>query len=468
MTETFDFENRPLIEQTLYKAGKEIEEFFGSYPCLKEVCYGLETAARPAALFVGAAFLGTLMTRCTYKFYFQPEALRRLNYAVFIVGDPGTGKSFAAQLYKILAEPIIRESRKGMNTMNRYKRKRKQWEDGGMKGDGPKQPHPLIRTHPARTSNKVFISDMIHAVDIVDGQEMNLHMLSFDTELDNATNMQGEAWNNKFFMELKAFHNEEDGQFYSNNDSEIGNFYVYWNYVYTGTPDALHHKVNANNIGTGYATRLAAIPMPSTHFKMLKREKLDSVKEEPEEYKTLSLWAERLDKVHGELPIEKLVDCTYEWASRRMEDAEYNQSKTDELLLKRVPYYGINVSMPFIIMRHWKEWSEEGTITIDETDERFCMLIMNIQLACQRHFFGAYWDAYFELGDHALPPQKRHTKLMKNRYRLLPSDFCIYDLMDMASIQKRNAEKMLERWLKEGYIERIETGYYHKVFLELS
>lgn len=96
------------------------------------------------------------------------------------------------------------------------------------------------------------------------------------------------------------------------------------------------------------------------------------------------------------------------------------------------------------------------------------MLIMNIQLACQRYFFGAYWDAYFEQSGHAVPIQKRHTKLMKNRYRLLPSDFCIDDLMDMVGIQKRNAEKMLERWLKEGYIERIEMGYYHKIFLELS
>lgn len=463
-------ENRPYIEQYLYRQGKEIEKLFGSYPCLREMCHGVETGAYPAALFTAAAFLGTLMTRCSYSFYARPEELRRLNYAVYIVGDPGSGKSFAGMLYKILAEPIIRVSREGMNAMNRYKRKYKQWQDNGMKGDGPKMPHPIIRTHPARTSNKVFTTDMVNAVEMVDGKEMHLHMLSFDTELDNAINMQGEAWNNKFSMELKAFHNEEDGVFYASADSQLDSFDVFWNYVYTGTPDALHHKVNAANIGTGYATRLAAIPMPSTHFQMMREGKFDPKKREPEEYDKMRLWAERLDKTHGVLPIERLVEYAYNWASRRMEDAQENDSKTDELLLKRVPYYGINVSVPFIIMRHWDEWWREGTITIDETDEWLCQLVMDIQLACQDHFFGRYWDDYFAqnaMGSLA-PQQKRRTNLVKKRYRMLPEAFDVYDLVNMFNLQKRNAEKIIERWLKDHYIERVETGLYRKLYLELT
>ena len=144
------------------------------YPCMREICKGLETAAYPAALFTGACFLGTLMTRCTYRFYHRPEELRRLNYGVYIIGDPGSGKSFATRLYELLAGPIIRVSREGMNAMNRYKRKYSEWEHSGQKGDGPTKPKPLIRVHPARNSNKVFIEDMNNAIDIVDGEEMHL------------------------------------------------------------------------------------------------------------------------------------------------------------------------------------------------------------------------------------------------------------------------------------------------------
>ena len=55
-------------------------------------------------------------------------------------------------------------------------------------------------------------------------------MLTFDTELDNTLTVQkGGSWIDKQSMELKAFHNEEDGQAYSNLDSVVQNFIVTWN-----------------------------------------------------------------------------------------------------------------------------------------------------------------------------------------------------------------------------------------------
>ena len=165
------------MQQKLLFVGEEIEKLMNHYPCLREVCHNLRTDAYPAALFTGAAFLGTLMTRCTYRFYHRPQEIRRLNYCIFVIGDPGSGKSFAERLYDVIADPIIKESKVGMNAINRYKRKYKRWKDSGYKGDGPEEPKVLIRTHPARTSNRVFIEDMMDAVDLVDGKEMHLHML---------------------------------------------------------------------------------------------------------------------------------------------------------------------------------------------------------------------------------------------------------------------------------------------------
>lgn len=464
-------ENRTPMEQYLQMAGEEIEKLMVAYPCLRELCHRQRTDAYPAALFTGAAFLGTLMTRCTYRFYHRPQELRRLNYCIYIIGDPGSGKSFAERLYEVIADPIIRETKKGTNAVNRYKRKYKQWQDGGCKGDGPAEPKALIRTHPSRTSNKVFIQDMMNAVDIVDGEEVHLHLLSFDSELDNAINMQGEAWNNKTFLELKAFHNEEDGQFYTSTDSLLCDFNVYWNYVYTGTPMALRHKVSPNNIGTGLSTRLAVIPMPSSHFQMIEYEEYDENKNPgalTEEERTLRMWAERLDKTHGELPIDELVGYTWQWTANRMEDAKEDDSEADEVMCKRVAYYGINVSMPFIIMRHWEEWNQYHTITIDETDKRLCQLIMNIQFRCQQHFFGSYWDKYFERSNMSLPiVVKRHTTQMKNRYWSLPEEFFIEDIVEICGVKYRSAEKMVERWTKDHYIERIDNGFYRKNYLEL-
>lgn len=462
--------NRPLIEQALESYGKEIEKLMKDYPCLSEVCKGLEVAAYPAALFVGGCFLGTLMTRCTYHYYYQRNLDRRLNYGIYIIGDPGTGKSFAGRLYNLIAGPIIQVSKEGMNAVNRYKRKYSEWEHGGQKGDGPKKPKALIRTHPARTSNKVLIEDMNNAIDIVDGEEMHLHLLSFDSELENTIRLQTESWNSKFFMELKAFHNEEDGECYVGGNLQP-NFNVYWNYVYTGTPMALEHKVNQRNIGTGLATRLAAIPMPSSHFKMLNREEFDGEYQEPEEDKTLRMWAERLDKEYGELPIRDLVEECYEWTKRRMEDAKDDESRVDELICKRVGYYGVNVSVPFIMMRHWDEWKEHRTLTIDDTDRWFCQLICKIQFSCQHHFFGRYWESYFNeqrlFGMNAPLKKKRYRKEMKQRYCLLADTFTTSDVIEQCHVSRSNAEKMIRRWKDEGYIVSEKRGVYQKVYYSL-
>ena len=462
-------DTRSNIEQEMEFYGKEIQDLMKDYPCLREVCKGLKLGAYPAALFTSACFMGTLLTRCTYRFYHRPEELRRLNYGIYIIGDPGSGKSFATRLYKLLAEPIIRVSKEGQNAINRYKRKYKEWMDNGQKGDGPSKPKALIRTHPARTSNKVFIEDMNNAVDIVDGKEMHLHLLSFDTELSNSIKYQGESWNSKQFMELKAFHNETDGECYVNSE-RISEFDVFWNYVYTGTPMALETKVNQRNIGNGLSTRLAVIPMPSTRFEMMKYETLEDTKEEPEEDKTLRMWAERLDKEHGELPIEKLVDEVYEWTKQAMADAEEVNSRPDETMCKRVAYYGINVSVPFIMMRHWDEWTQHRTLTIDETDLYFCQLICEIQFCCQRHFFTNYWISYFReqiISANSKRDTKHYSQKMKQRYRAMPNMFTKYDLMDKCGVEQRNAEKIIERWMKEGYIITRMYGAYEKVILDL-
>ena len=80
-------------------------------------------------------------------------------------------------------------------------------------------------------------------------------------------------------LELKAFHNEEDGQMYANQESVTGMFNVYWNFIYTGTPYALHRKVNQRNFGTGMSTRLAVIPLPDKGAASRHREVIENAEE---------------------------------------------------------------------------------------------------------------------------------------------------------------------------------------------
>ena len=438
--------------------GAQIEALFDDFPVLRDICKGLKRNQYPAALFVAGAFEMTLMTRCTYRFYHRPEELRRLNSSALIIGDPASGKSFATRLFKLLAAPIVAADKVGRDAINAY---REQMRTKGANKEKPKKPKVVVRIHPARTSNAQFIQDMVNAVENVDGEEMHLHMLTFDTELDNTLSVQkGGSWIDKMSLELKAFHNEVDGQAYSNMDSILQDFNVYWNYVYTGTPIALKKKVNEQNFGSGLATRLTVIPLPPTNFEMMSREStIDMDSDE-----RLKAWAEKLDRMKGELSVQKIVDELYDWTARRMADAADNESKADEMLLKRCAYHGLNYAAPFIVMRHWDKMHQDGNywcgeFETDEVDWKLAELIVNIQYACQRHYFGAMAEAYFDnqLKDASVNVQRKHKTF--DDFSRLPEEFTIADVVRCFRLANEgSARAKISRLQRDHLIEKMNDG----------
>ena len=444
------------IERWLWDWGNQIESLFDDYPLLKDICKGLKKNQYPAAVFVAGGLMMTLMTRCTYRYYHRPEELRRLNNSTLIIGDPASGKSFATRLFKLLAAPMVAADKAGIAAINRYKEEMK---TKGANKEKPQKPKALFRVHPARTSNAQFIQDMVNAVEVVDGEEMQLHMLTFDTELDNTMTVQkGGSWIDKMSLELKAFHNEEDGQAYSNLDSVVQNFYVTWNYIYTGTPIALKKKVNAQNFGSGLATRLTCIPLPSTNFEMMER--VQTVDYESDG--RLKEWAFKLDRVKGELTVQKIVDELYDWTARRMMDAKENNSKADEMLLKRCGYHGLNFSAPFIVMRHWDHIHQDGNywcgeFETDEVDWKLAELLVTIQYACQRHYFGALAEKYFDDKTRdaaANTPRRAKTIEAFNR---LPEEFTIEDVIQCFALKNSTAARSrVVRLMKDSLIEKTD------------
>ena len=463
--------NESLAQLPLAEWADKIEALMPYYPCLREICVGLPREVWPAALFVGAAFFGTLMTRCTYRYWFKPNEKKRLNYCVLIIGDPASGKSFAVRLDRLILAPIKNQSSKASDAVNKYKRETmaRSTSTKAQEQDALQKPTEIDRYMIPRTANGVFIENMVNAKEIVNGEEMNLHMVTFDSELTNSTKMQkGGSWIDKTAMELKAFHNEEDGQKYANEKSYSGFFNVYWNYVYTGTPDSLTEKVNARTFGSGLATRLATIPMPEPTFD------LESLMVQADDCTeadiTISEWADKLNSRYGELPLDKLSKCTYDWTANRMKIAEFNnKDKADLMLIKRVGYYGMNIPAPFIDMRHWDEREQNGTYEVDDIDLRFCRLILDIQYRCQHHFFGALAYNYHD-------NQKRdeaayatnHTTRFAQCFKMLPETFSKQEFaktFDLANAD--SSSKQITTLINEKAIERVKRDCYKKLVANL-
>ena len=444
------------IDQWLWDWGEQIERLFDDFPILRDVCKGLKRNQYASALFVSGGFMMTLMTRCRYSFYHRPEELRRLNCEVMVIGDPASGKSFATRLYKLLIAPIIAADRIGKDAINAY---REQMKTKGANKEKPKKPKVVVRVHPARTSNAQFIQDMVNAVEEVDGEPMQLHMLTFDTELDNTLSIQkGGSWIDKQSLELKAFHNEEDGQAYSNMDSVIENFCVTWNFIYTGTPLALKAKINERNFGSGLATRLTCIPLPPTNFEMMTRE---SVVDRESDHR-LKEWGEKLDRMKGVLSVEKIVDELYDWTARRMADAKENNSKAEEMLLKRCAYHGLNFAAPFIVMRHWEQMHQDGAyycgeFETDEVDWKLAELIVNIQYACQRHYFLAMAEKYFDDQQRDVLTTTHRRQKTYDGFNRLPEEFAVDDVMTCFAISNPTVARVkISRLMKDHLIEKTD------------
>ena len=450
--------------------GTQLSSLFDAYPAMKDICRSLKPNQYPAAVFVAGGLLMTLLTRCTYSFYVRPEEARRLNCSVLIIGDPASGKSFATRLEKLLTAPIEEADKLGVAAINAY---REELRAAGANRDKPKRPKVPVRLHPARTSNSQFIQDMVNSVEVVDGEEMQLHMFTFDTELDNTLIVQkGGAWMDKTSMELKAFHNEEDGQAYSNADSVYERFNVTWNYIYTGTPLALKKKVNAQNFGSGLATRLTVIPLPSTNFEMMEREQHP----DPDSDVRLRTWAERLDRTKGKLPMQHIVDGLYDWTARRMADAKDNDSRADEMLLKRCAYHGLNFAAPFIVMRHWEEMQQDGeqwncTFETDDVDWQLTELLTNIQYACQRYFFGHMAEEYFEAQTLEASVRPRRRDKAMEAFASLPQEFTAEDVMRCFGLENTGAayvrvKRLIEDRLAVKLGSYVENGHAKARFMK--
>jgi hypothetical protein len=441
--------------------GEEIESLFPEYPLLKDICEGLKKSQYPAALFVAGGALMTLMTRCWYRYYHKPHIERRLNCSLFVIGNPGTGKSAADDICEVLMTPIVVADKAGKQALNKYK------EDTQKKAgnkEGKDKPKGLIRVHPARTANGQFITDMINAREIVDGKEIQLHLFTFDTELDNATQLQkGGTWINKMSMELKAFHNEKDGQMYANLDSPVDEFNVTWNYIYTGTPIALKNKVNQKNFGSGLSTRLAVLPMPDSNYKMIDYEDEEHI--DWDRIERMKGWAYKLDARMGQLPVKKLVRKLWEWTRDRMADAEEDQSKANELLLKRVGYHAINYAVPFIDMRHWKSLHQQGQYwtgeyETDDNDWKLVELIANMQYATQQFYFGKMAENYFEdIENDTQANTCRHYMKTIRGYQSLPDIFSKEDVVRCFGYKNSDGVYMkIKRIINSHLAEPINDG----------
>ena len=442
----------------------QIEALFPVFPCLREVCEPHPRRLWPFLLFASAAMMGTCMDLTYYYFYADESERTRLNYIIWGVGDPTSGKRSLMRLMNLLLAPIIAEGELADESTNTWK---SETDAKGANKEKDLRPEIFNRMFGYRSSNSEFIRSMINCKEEVDGEMMGRHMVTVSSEKDLEIGKAG-SWINRSNMVLESFHGEYDSQHYSNKQSVSGRFKVFWNMIETFTPPTLKVLVNERNFNSGLDTRTGTIPMGEDDFTMMPlRRKEDSKLNEYNE--TLKKWAYLLDQRRGELPLWPLVEHVHKWCDERRAIADFNdKDKADWLLIKRVPYYGINISAPYIDMRHWEEREQTGTYTIDDTDISLCDLVLDIQYRTQHFWYYELHRQYYENQLRDAAKQCRRTNKFIECFRLLPEEF---DTEKFAQVfgyaNNRAGQKTLQRLEADKAIERTMRGHYKKLVSEL-
>lgn len=418
--------------------------------------YGVDPENKIGAVMVAGTMFCTLMTRCWYRHYDGKPT--RMNPQTYIIGDPASGKSFAARLDEQIMAVMRAADEPGRQAEARYKMEQKQrtTSSKAQKGEALVQPEAVIRYIPSRTSNAVFYRRARNAKEIVDGELMHLHLYTFDSELDsNVVSQSAGSWIGKHDLELKAFHNEFSGVDYANNDSVNELVQVFYNTVITGTPLSLQKKINLRNVMDGLCSRIALFRMKSDGYKMIARGNLERIHDVE---LALKEWGYFFDRQHGELDIKRLVNHVYELCEQMTKEALERNDRVLDYLRKRAVYYAIWFTVPRIVARKRSDTQPAPPTEVTDADLDFAELMYRQVVYWQVRFFGDMLDNAFAESDRAeqnsMARDRSQVRYSRNSiiFDQLPDIFTNQDMCQLAGMNTAQAGAQLTRWQNQGRV----------------
>ena len=92
----------------------------------------------------------------------------------------------------------------------------------------------------------------------------------------------------------------------------------------------------------------------------------------------------------------------------------------------------------------------------DEVDWQLAELIVNMQYACQRHYFGALAETYFDNKKREIATNVMRREKTVEAFSRLPEEFVIEDVMRCFSMKdNHSARTRLVRLVKDRYVEKV-------------
>ncbi len=248
---------------------------------------------------------------------------------------------------------------------------------------------------------------------------------------------------------------------YANGDSINDILPVYWNSVTTGTNVSLHKKFTLRNINDGLCSRVAIFQMERANFKMVRRNVVDWKNNE-----ALKQWGFKMEQLHGELPLQRLVDHVYDLCELSAQEAEAANDLVLDYLRKRAVFYATWFTVPRIVARQYDQFKKTGKLEVTDDDLKFSTLMYDAVIWFQDYFFGQMLQDSWDNAEREYVPRRKNSK-NADAYSSLPETFTTKDVQQELDLEMEAASKQCQRWVTHGFVERVKKGKYKKIIKEI-
>ena len=201
--------------------------------------------------------------------------------------------------------------------------------------------------------------------------------------------------------------------------------------------------------------------MERANFQMVRKNMVDW--KTNEELKT---WGYKMEQLHGELPLERLVDHVYSLCELSAQEAEAANDLVLDYLRKRAVFYATWFTIPRIIARQYDAFRKTGKLEITDDDLKFATLMYDAVIWFQDYFFGQMLQDSWDNAEREYVPRRKNSK-NADAYRDLPETFTAKDVMAILDIEENPARQQCKRWIAHGFVERVKQGKYKKIMKEI-
>ena len=439
------------------------------------VCSVMPRYSRLNGILAAGTMFGTLLSGCRLKNWYDGSDLA-LTFMTYIIGDAGTGKGDYREIDRLIMEPLRQADSRGRKAEETYQNEMKRLSMAKAKKDEvPEEKHFPVRYLPTDTTLKQKLERCRYSLHQFGAEQRQVACWNFESELSSKVAYEKQSWNSSQDFDKKSFDCEMTGAESRSTMTTNGLVPAFYNFLVTGTPDALLKKVNSRNCLDGLPTRLIMGVQYGQKYKMLgratrRRSDADSDwlrtvgnrlmecgwdvnLEQP--VKVPKSWQDRLGKQTS------FTDALYYWGQQKAFACQLEDFELGDYFRKRPPMIAARLAVVDAIMNSLDSFEKDGTLNLNFSSIELALHLADYIFDAQIWYFGKQVEDALE--GAGVTGNVRHNTKRVIAFGELPDTFTTEEVEKVLNVSRHSAWNILTQWQAGNYVKRVKKGTYIKL-----